>query len=55
MKILPSNVVPVFMPGAGIGNDFGLIGPQIRYFDVYYINPPVVGFSVAVPPAEEIP
>ena len=55
MKILPSNVVPVFMDGAGIGHDFGQIAPQVRYFDVYYINPPVVGFSVAVPPAEEIP
>jgi hypothetical protein len=55
MKILPSTTVVTFMDGAGIGHDFGQIGPQVRYFDVYYINPPVVGFSVAVPPAEEIP
>lgn len=55
MKILPSNTVPVFMDGAGIGHDMGQIGPQIRYFDVYYINSPVVGFTVSVPPPEEIP
>lgn len=55
MKIIPSGTVVTFMDGAGIGNDFGQIGPQIRYFDVYYINPPAVGFTVALPPEEEIP
>jgi hypothetical protein len=55
MKILPSGTVPTFMDGAGIGHDFGQIAAQIRYFDVYYISSPVVGFTVALPPAEEIP
>ena len=55
MKIIPSGTQITFMDGAGIGHDMGQIAPQVRYFDVYYINPPVVGFTVALGPEEEMP
>lgn len=36
----------VFLNGAGIGKDFGSIAPQIKVFDVYYDQPPVVGLQI---------
>jgi len=53
MKILSGNVVAVFVGDAGIGSGFGQIGPQVRYFDIYYVNPPVVGFQVSGSAEEE--
>lgn len=52
MKILPFGVIPMFVDGAGIGDNFGATGAQIRYFDVFYVNPPVVGFQVTGSPEE---
>lgn len=43
MKIFTVNAIPMFV-GAGTP---GTAGPaQIKFFDVYYVNPPVVGFHV---------
>ena len=47
MRVLPIHVIPIFLdsgvlPDPGVGG----CGAQIRYFDVYYRVPPVVGFSI---------
>lgn len=36
----------MFLGLAGIGQNFGQIAPQIKFFDVYYDMPIVVGFVV---------
>lgn len=41
MRILPYSVIPIFL-GRPSGND----GAALRYFDVFYRTPPVVGFHV---------
>lgn len=46
MKFLPQNTNIVFVGDAGMGENFGQIAPQLRTFDVYYTQPPVVGFHV---------
>lgn len=46
MRILPAHVIPIFLGGAGPTPGGGPCGSQISYFDVYYVTPPVVGFSV---------
>jgi len=43
MRVLPANVVPIFLGRQTPGG----MGSQICYFDVYYNTPPVVGFDVA--------
>ena len=43
MKIYSINSIPLFI---GTGNLSGKTAPQIRFFDVYYIDPLVVGFHV---------
>lgn len=45
MKFLGSSI-PVFVGQAGVGQNFGQIAPQVQFFDVFYTNPPVVGFHV---------
>lgn len=37
---------PVFLGDAGVGQNFGQIAPQIKSFDVFYCQPPVIGFQV---------
>jgi hypothetical protein len=37
---------PIFLGGLGSGGNQGLIAPQIKFFDVFYCFPPVVGFHV---------
>lgn len=46
MKFIPANTSILFLGDTGVGENFGQIGPQIRYFEVMYLNPPVVGFEV---------
>lgn len=46
MKLNPQDVQLLFLGTAGIGLNFGQIAPQIKFFDVYYTLPPVVGFHV---------
>lgn len=43
MRILPSHVIPIFL---NQGTLTGQIAAQLLSFDVYYTNPPVVGFHV---------
>lgn len=45
MKILGAGI-PLFLGQGGVGQNFGQIAPQIRFFDVYYIHPPVVGLQI---------
>jgi len=43
MLTFSSGSIPLFITTSGVGGQ----GPaQIRFFDVYYTNPPVVGFHV---------
>jgi len=43
MNIFTVNSIPMFITEGGVGG----AGPaQIKFFDVYYVNPPVVGFHV---------
>lgn len=37
---------PIFLGQAGLGKNFGQIAPQLKTFDVFYCQPPVVGFHV---------
>lgn len=46
MRFLPQNTSVVFLGDSGMGENFGQIAPQIKMFDVYYTQPPVVGFHV---------
>lgn len=46
MKFLAGQAIPLFLGQTGIGENFGQIGAQIRYFDVFYVQPPVVGFHI---------
>lgn len=47
IKMIPSGATLVFLDGAGIGEGSGGSNlPEIRNFDVFYSNPPVVGFHV---------
>lgn len=46
MKFLPFGSHVLFLGDTGIGSNFGQIAPQIKYFDIYYTLPPVVGFQV---------
>lgn len=44
MQTFAVGVIPLFINTSG-----GVISPgpaQIKFFDVYYVNPPVVGFHV---------
>ena len=50
MKIYTGQVIPMFLGSSGAG---GAIAPQIRFFDVYYTVPPVVGFTVIGSEMEE--
>jgi hypothetical protein len=43
MRVLPIHVVPIFL-GQGAG---GALGAQLCYFDVFYTEPPIVGFHVS--------
>jgi hypothetical protein len=38
---------PIFVGGLGTGGEVGVIAPQIKFFDVYYVCAPVVGFHVS--------
>jgi len=46
MKFIPHGSHILFLGESGIGTNFGQIAPQIRFFDVFYSLPPVVGFHV---------
>ena len=46
MNFFTPNSEPLFLENAGIGYNFGLIAPQIKYFDVFYTLPPVVGLQI---------
>lgn len=37
---------PFFLGQSGIGQNFGQIAPQIRFFDVYYDTPIIVGLQI---------
>lgn len=42
-----------FVGGAGIGQGQGTLPPpQILSFDVYYTDPPIVGFHIVKPPED---
>lgn len=43
MRIYPGQVIPLFVGDGSLGSSGA---PQIRFFDVYYVNPPVVGLQV---------
>lgn len=43
MLTFSSGSIPLFITTAGVG---GQASAQIRFFDVYYTTPPVVGFHV---------
>lgn len=53
MKFIPANTVLLFLPGGGIGHNFGQIAPQIASFDVYYDQPPVVGLQIIGAPDDD--
>lgn len=42
MRVLPSQTIPIFLRGSLPSG----IGSQLRYFDVFYKQPPVVGWHV---------
>lgn len=46
MKVITQGSQLVFLGEAGIGHNFGQIAPQIKSFDVYYDQPPVVGLQI---------
>ncbi len=46
MKIISQGTALLFLPGGGIGHNYGQIAAQIQSFDVFYDLPPVVGFQV---------
>lgn len=46
MKIFSPFSIPLFLGTAGVGSSFGQIAPQVRFFDVYYTLPPVVGLQI---------
>lgn len=43
MRVLPIHVIPIFLSTSLPGE----AGAQVRMFDVFYKNPPVVGWHVA--------
>ena len=43
MRFYPINAIPFFTSGSGVG---GTSAPQIRFFDVYYTEAPIVGFQI---------
>ena len=43
MKIYPGGVIPLFLSSGALT---GQIAPQIRFFDVYYVDAPIVGFHI---------
>jgi len=43
MKLIPQNVTMVFLPGGGLGHNFGVGPPQIKSFDVFYETPVAAG------------
>ncbi len=43
MNIFTVNAIPMFISEGGVGSP---CAAQIKFFDVYYVNPPVVGFHV---------
>jgi len=49
MRILPYSVIPIFLGHQGVTG-----GAELRYLDVYYTEPPVIGFDVICCP-EELP
>lgn len=52
MKIVGSGQL-IFVGNAGIGQGQGTLAPpQILAFDVYYTDPPIVGFHIVKPPEE---
>jgi hypothetical protein len=44
VQFYPANVIPLFTSGTGVGG--GSSAPQIRFFDVYYTEAPIVGLQV---------
>jgi hypothetical protein len=36
----------LFLPGGGIGHNFGQIAPQVSRLDIFYDQPPVVGLQI---------
>jgi hypothetical protein len=44
MRFIPHNTAIIFLGTSGVGSNYGQIAPQLRFFDVYYTTPPVVGF-----------
>jgi hypothetical protein len=44
MHFYPTNINPLFTSGYGVGG--GSSAPQIRFFDVYYTEAPIVGLQV---------
>jgi len=52
LRILPAHVIPIFLKKAAIGE----LGAQVRFFDAYYKEPPIVGFHVLGedPPTSDI-
>lgn len=51
MKIIGGQNI-IFLGDGGIGPGFGQIAPQILTFDVFYTQPPIVGFHVVKEPAD---
>jgi hypothetical protein len=45
MRII-SGPSPFFLGQSGIGQNFGQIAPQIKFFDVYYDMPIIVGLQI---------
>lgn len=43
MKLVPASTVLVFLPGTGLGSNFGVGPPQIKIFDVFYDAPVATG------------
>ena len=53
MKLLPQGSSVLFLGTAGIGSNFGPTAPQLRSFDVFYVQPPVVGLQIVGSTSEE--
>ena len=52
MKIIGGQNI-IFLGDGGIGPGFGQIAAQILTFDVFFTQPPIVGFHVVEEPEDE--